>query len=60
MTGLRTVIGALFVDLDGVRAKYECLLCRTVEGPVYGVDNVTTFTKNIRTDHPARCTGVPR
>lgn len=54
------VTAALTVDLVGIRAKYECLACRTVEGPVYGVDNVTDFAKDIRTAHPARCTGVSR
>lgn len=54
------VAAALTVDLVGIRAKYECLVCCTVEGPVYGVDNVTDFAKDIRTAHPARCTGAPR
>jgi hypothetical protein len=60
VTGRREVVAALTVDLEGIRAKYECLLCRTVEGPVYGADAVTAFAKDIRTAHPARCTGVPR
>jgi hypothetical protein len=60
MSDNRMVTAALTVDLEGVRAKYECLLCRTVEGPVYGIDDVTAFAKDIRTAHPARCTGVSR
>ncbi|MGE9696697.1 hypothetical protein ACQKFA_23440 [Streptomyces sp. CH6] len=53
----RAVIGALVIDMVGVRAKYECLRCRTVEGPVYGTDAVTAFVADIRTAHLARCTG---
>ncbi|MFB7739599.1 hypothetical protein ACFC08_35670 [Streptomyces sp. NPDC056112] len=56
---MTTVTGALYVDLEGVRARYECLLCRTTEGPVYG-DDVKPFVDTIRTDHPTRCTGVSR
>jgi hypothetical protein len=40
------------------RAKYECLLCRTVEGPVTGPEAVKRFASTIRTAHicnaPAR------
>lgn len=56
MNGARSVIAALTVDLEGVRAKYECVLCRTLEGPVYGQDKVKAFVASIRTDHRARCT----
>lgn len=56
------VISALYVDLEGVRARYECLrpgCTQPLEGPVYG-DDVKPFVDTIRTDHPARCTGVSR
>ncbi|MGW7239706.1 hypothetical protein [Streptomyces sp. NPDC054804] len=53
---MTTVTAALFVDLEGVRARYECLLCRTTEGPVYGTDSVKSFVDTIRTNHRARCT----
>lgn len=53
------VTSALYVDLERVRARYECLLCQTVEGPVYG-DEVKPFVDTVRTAHPARCTGVSR
>jgi hypothetical protein len=56
VTGRCEVVAALTVDLEGVRAKYECLLCRTVEGPVYGEDYVKPFVATIRNDHRARCT----
>lgn len=52
---MTAVTAALYVDLDGVRARYECLLCRTVEGPVHGIADVTAFVAAIRTDHPERC-----
>lgn len=62
----RQITAALTVDL-GIprkggswarlpRAKYECLLCRTVEGPVHGADRVREFVARIRTDHPTYCT----
>ncbi|MGW7424397.1 hypothetical protein ACWGJB_30950 [Streptomyces sp. NPDC054813] len=57
-----TVTAALFVDLEGVRARYECLRpgCdKPIEGPVHG-DNVKPFVDSIRTDHPARCTASLR
>ncbi|MCA1218670.1 hypothetical protein [Streptomyces sp. 8L] len=38
------------------RAKYECLLCRTVDGPHYGAENVTAFVRSASADHRARCT----
>ncbi|MGQ4514250.1 hypothetical protein [Streptomyces sp. DW26H14] len=59
------ITGALFVDsgldADGKRirpprAKYECLLCRTVDGPVHGTADVTAFVPTARNDHRARCT----
>ncbi|WP_372352670.1 hypothetical protein [Streptomyces sp. KL116D] len=37
------------------RAKYECGLCLTREGPVYGVAPVRDFVREIRTGHRARC-----
>ncbi|MEU6344455.1 hypothetical protein ABZ883_26305 [Streptomyces sp. NPDC046977] len=55
MVDWRSVTGALFVDLDGVRARYECLLCRAKEGPVFGAADVAAFTAGVRTDHRARC-----
>lgn len=56
------VAAALYVDLEGVRARYECLrpgCTQPLEGPVYG-DDVKPFVDTIRTDHPASCTGVSR
>ncbi|MET8916230.1 hypothetical protein ABZX40_17845 [Streptomyces sp. NPDC004610] len=50
------VFGALFVDLEGVRARYECLRpgCpRPVEGPVHGAD-VKSFVDDIKTNHLSR------
>lgn len=41
------------------KAKYECLLCRTTEGPVVGAAAVTAFTQTIRINHPAICPGHP-
>ncbi|MGW2260086.1 hypothetical protein ACWCXE_20050 [Streptomyces sp. NPDC001780] len=38
------------------RARYDCGLCRTREGPVHGADAVAVFVASIRIDHPARCT----
>ncbi|MGW1463875.1 hypothetical protein ACWCPT_05905 [Streptomyces sp. NPDC002308] len=40
-------------------AKYECLLCRTTEGPVIGAARVAKFTQTIRHTHPATCPGQP-
>lgn len=51
----RAITGGLFVDMVGIRARYECLLCRTTEGPVAGVEDVIAFNASIRTDHHARC-----
>ncbi|MFE5771416.1 hypothetical protein ACFQ7O_23985 [Streptomyces sp. NPDC056485] len=60
------VIGALFIDsgfgADGhrrcpPRARYECLLCGTHEGPVHGTEQVRLFVATIRTDHRAHCPG---
>lgn len=67
MTGRQQrVTAALFVDLgvarkDGTwakqpRAKYECIRCRSTEGPVQGADRVREFVARIRTDHPTYCT----
>lgn len=56
------ILAALYVDLDGVRARYECLrpgCTQPLEGPVHG-DAVKPFVDTIRTAHPARCTGETR
>ncbi|SCK20351.1 hypothetical protein YUYDRAFT_02121 [Streptomyces sp. ScaeMP-e48] len=37
------------------KAKYECLLCRTTEGPVVGAAAVTAFNQTIRLTHPTNC-----
>lgn len=37
------------------RAKYECLRCRTTEGPVTGAAAVKDFVANIRARHAATC-----
>lgn len=53
------ILGALFVDMDNVRARYECLrpeCTQRLEGPVYGTDDVKAFVDTIRTAHRARCT----
>ncbi|MEU8760694.1 hypothetical protein [Streptomyces sp. NPDC048659] len=57
----QTVTGALFVDFgqqlkNGTwarppRAKYECLVCRTTDGPVVGAAAVTAFVQTIRSKH---------
>lgn len=62
--------GVLFVDLGegredkergGIRwskqprAKYECLLCRTTEGPVTGPIDVRQFVAGIREAHKTTC-----
>lgn len=49
----------LIVDLDGVRARYECYrpgCAQPKEGPAFGVEDVTAFVAVIRNDHRARCT----
>ncbi|RPK69046.1 hypothetical protein EES44_07910 [Streptomyces sp. ADI96-15] len=51
-----TVHGLLIIDAANVRARYDCHLCRTTEGPVHGTDAVTAFAADIRTSHPTRCT----
>lgn len=62
MTGQQQVLtGVLFVDcgtprrgggwLRHPRAKYECLLCGTAEGPVEGAEAVTQFAATIRAQH---------
>ncbi|MEU6702564.1 hypothetical protein [Streptomyces wuyuanensis] len=53
----RQPTSALFVDMDNVRARYECVVCGAVEGPVYGEEDVLAFAATIRTAHPARCPG---
>lgn len=55
------VVGALFVDLEGIRARYECLrpgCTQRVEGPVHGAADVQAFVASIRTSH--HCTGALR
>lgn len=52
------VTAALYVDLEGIRARYECLLCQTVEGPVLGTDDVTAFAAEIRVAHRGRCAAL--
>lgn len=67
---MTTITGALYID-GGVgfedretgrirysrppRARYECLLCGTSEGPVTGAAPVREFATHIRTDHRAQC-----
>lgn len=56
------VAGALFVDLEGVRARYECLRpdCpKPLEGPVYG-DAVKPFADGIKIQHLAQFHGEHR
>jgi hypothetical protein len=66
--------GALFVDLDGQRARYECLRpgCpHRLEGPVYstdrradgepiGVGGLKAFIDGIKTQHLAQHHGSTR
>lgn len=57
------IAAALFVDLEGVRARYECLrpgCTHRVEGPVYGAADVKAFVDSVRTTHLSRCTGALR
>lgn len=59
------ITGALFVDLgqqlkggtwvQPPRARYECLLCHTREGPVTGPAAVRTFVETIRATHKTDC-----
>jgi hypothetical protein len=61
MTGQQRITGALFIDCgqqlkNGTwaqlpRAKYECLDCHTVDGPVVGATAVTAFVDTIRARH---------
>lgn len=37
------------------RARYECLLCHTSEGPVQGAIAVRKFVTRIHADHRAHC-----
>ena len=56
------VTAALYVDLEGVRARYECLRpgCpQQLEGPVYG-DGVKPFVDGIKTQHLAQFHGEHR
>ncbi|WP_371670001.1 hypothetical protein OG985_21600 [Streptomyces sp. NBC_00289] len=53
----------LIVDLDNVRARYECHrpgCTEPREGPVFGTEDVRAFVAVIRNDHRARCTGESR
>jgi hypothetical protein len=53
--------GALFVDMENVRARYECLrrgCANPFEGPVYGVAEVQAFTQVVSTHHLLRCTAL--
>ncbi|WP_030798892.1 hypothetical protein [Streptomyces sp. NRRL S-337] len=60
------ITGALYVDMGQQnhagrwvrppRARYECLRCRTTEGPVSGAADVAQFVATIRAAHPTRCT----
>ncbi|MGW0169528.1 hypothetical protein ACWDWT_30785 [Streptomyces sp. NPDC003343] len=57
------VLGALYVDMDNVRARYECLrsgCTHRLEGPAYGTDAVKAFVDGIKTEHLSRCTGESR
>ncbi|MFF8901708.1 hypothetical protein ACF082_29985 [Streptomyces lydicus] len=68
MTGRPLVItGALYVDMGQQarggdrwvrppRARYECLLCRTVDGPVIGAEDVIAFVASAQTSHRDICT----
>lgn len=37
------------------RARFECIRCRTVEGPVTGPEAVKRFVARIQQDHRATC-----
>ncbi|MEV5942721.1 hypothetical protein [Streptomyces sp. NPDC051994] len=49
------VTSALFIDMAGARARYECLLCGAREGPVTGRRAVAEFAQTIRATHRATC-----
>jgi hypothetical protein len=65
LPGGRQITGVLTVALgrqlkggtwaEHPKAKYECLLCRSVEGPVVGAAAVTAFTQTIRITHSTSC-----
>ena len=65
MTGRIEPAAVLFVDLGEQlrggtwirqpRAKYECLLCQTREGPVTGPAAVRAFVETIRATHKTTC-----
>ncbi|MFE1748977.1 hypothetical protein ACFW88_00225 [Streptomyces anandii] len=60
---MTAILGALFVDMDNVRARYECArsgCTQPHEGPVFGADEVKAFVDGIKTEHLARCTGESR
>lgn len=68
------VVGALFVDMDGFRARYECLRpeCpHRVEGPVHstdrgptgfrlGIEGLKAFIDSVKADHLDRYHGEQR
>lgn len=73
MTAPRPFDGALFVDLDGQRARYECLRpgCpHRLEGPVYstdrrdgeriGVEGLKAFIDGVKQNHLATYHGSAR
>ncbi|RPK85098.1 hypothetical protein [Streptomyces sp. ADI98-10] len=47
--------GLLVIDAENIRARYDCYLCRTTEGPVHGPDQVAAFVADVKTAHNARC-----
>ncbi|WP_030928437.1 hypothetical protein [Streptomyces sp. NRRL B-24720] len=61
----RQITGALSVQFgrqlpngtwaEHPRAKYECLTCRTTEGPVVGAAAVKAFVPTIRANHKTNC-----
>ncbi|MGW8326525.1 hypothetical protein ACWGLE_01315 [Streptomyces sp. NPDC055897] len=55
MTTGQRVTAALFIDMVGTRARYECLLCGSREGPVTGRRAVAEFVQTIRATHRATC-----
>ena len=60
--GPRRIFGALFIDVENVRARYECARpgCpNPKEGPVFGPD-VQPFVASIRTQHLAQHHGSIR
>ena len=59
---MTTILGTLVVDLEGIRARYECLRPNCPhprEGPVHG-DDVKPFVAGIKTQHLATFHGEHR